>query len=275
MNLQAIIEQNVSQALSEDIGTGDITAALLPDTLTSATIICREQAVLCGQAWVDATFNSLDPAITLDWHFNDGDSVTPNATVVTLHGAARTLLTGERTALNFLQTLSGTATQTRMRVESIKGTGCTLLDTRKTLPGLRQAQKYAVRMGGGQNHRMGLFDAFLIKENHIKAAGGIAAAVEKARKLKPDCLLEVEVETLAEYKQAIAAHADRIMLDNFSLDMIHAAVKMPHDNIKLEVSGNITEATLKDFASTGVDYISVGAITKNVQAIDFSLLLTS
>lgn len=273
MNLEVVIKENVTAALKEDIGSGDITARLLPNKTATAKIICRETAMLCGKDWVNTTFKMVNPDVDVHWHFTDGDSLTPNSIVAEISGPVQSILTAERTALNFLQTLSGTATTTNEYVKVIEGTGCTLLDTRKTLPGLRVAQKYAVRVGGGQNHRMGLFDAFLIKENHIKAAGSITEAVNKARTLNPNCLAEVEVETLDEYQEALSAQPDRIMLDNFTLEMIHQAVALPHDGVQLEVSGGVDKSTLTEYAQTGVDFISLGALTKHLQAIDFSLLI--
>ncbi len=276
------IQQQISLALAEDLNHkhpdqgGDITAELLPaDKQASATIICREDMVLAGSQWLNETFAQLDPSIQIQWQAKDGDFVKANSTLCTLKGNARRLLTGERTALNFLQTLSGTATVTRKYVEILKGTQCTVLDTRKTLPGLRFAQKYAVTCGGGQNHRIGLFDAFLIKENHIMACGGIANAVATARSNHPEVKLEVEVENLDELGQALTAGADIIMLDNFSHADMRTAVKQAAGKAKLEASGNMTLVLMRQVAEIGVDYISVGALTKHVQAIDLSMRIQS
>ena len=231
--------------------------------------------MICGCAWVDEVFRQLDTRVTVDWKVRDGDAVTANQLLFSLSGPARALLTGERTALNFLQTLSATATSTRRFVDAVAGTRCQILDTRKTLPGLRLAQKYAVRCGGGNNHRIGLFDAILIKENHIAAAGSIEAAIRAARKLSSTVLVEVEVENLAELREALDARADRIMLDNFDLDDMRAAVEVtrrhPNSGIELEASGNMTAATVRTVAETGIDFISVGGLTKHVQAVDLSM----
>lgn len=270
----ALIRENVRAALEEDIGDGDITAALIPQsTQAEARVITREPGVLCGQAWVEAVFAAIDPAIALYWQHGDGDTLAPSDTLFTLAGPARSLLTGERAALNFLQLLSGTATTCAHYAELVKGTGVKLLDTRKTIPGLRIAQKYAVSCGGCFNHRIGLFDAFLIKENHINACGGIAAAIDTARELSPGKSVEVEVENSDELDQALAAHADRIMLDNFSLDEMRAAVKLTAGAAELEASGNVTDKTLRPIAETGVDYISIGALTKDCKALDLSMRL--
>jgi nicotinate-nucleotide pyrophosphorylase (carboxylating) len=260
----------VQRALDEDIGSGDITAALVPEWLTSnAVVISREPAILCGTAWFDEVFRQLDPAVAVAWRLNDGDSLAPDQPVCTVAGPARSLLTGERTALNFLQLLSGTATTTRNYVQTLGGAKTRLLDTRKTLPGLRSAQKYAVACGGGSNHRLGLYDAILIKENHIEAAGGIQHAIRQAKSLnKP---IEIEVENLDQLQQAIAAGADRIMLDNFSMEMISTAVRINASRAELEVSGGIAVDALRTLGGTGVDYVSIGALTKHVQAIDFSM----
>jgi nicotinate-nucleotide pyrophosphorylase (carboxylating) len=268
------IERNVQAALAEDIGSGDITAELLPNTPCEATILCREAAILCGQAWVDETFRQCDSRIQITWHYKDGDRIAPNALVCTLSGPARPLLTGERTALNFLQTLSGTATTTRRWVDRLASTTCQLLDTRKTLPGLRLAQKYAVRVGGGTNHRLGLHDAYLIKENHIAAAGGIGPALTQARQFHPKAFLEIEVESLEEYQEALSFRPDRIMLDNFPLPLLQEALKIPHEGIAIEISGGVDESTLLPLAQLGVDCISVGFLTKHLQAIDFSFRIT-
>ena len=278
----ADIASQVHRALAEDIGSGDLTAALIPaERRGRATVITREAAVVCGVPYVDATFARLDPTVAVDWRVQEGDSVVPDQLLFTLSGAARALLTGERTALNFLQFLSGTATATHAFAELLAGTACRLLDTRKTIPGLRVAQKYAVRVGGGYNHRIGLFDGVLIKENHIMAAGSIANAVAAALAVVPAeggtgprPLIEVEVETLAELREAIAAGPDVAMLDEFSpVDMreavaLNRAARRP---LKLEASGGVSLETIRAIALTGVDYISVGSITKNVRAVDLSM----
>ncbi len=274
-DLAAAIQSNVADALAEDMGAGDINAALIPvDRTATARILFRQSAVLCGQAWVNEVFRQLDPSVQLDWYAHDGNRVNSNDVVVKLSGKARSLLSGERTALNFLQLLSATATRTAYFVEQVKGSGVHLLDTRKTLPGLRMAQKYAVKCGGGENHRMGLYDAFLIKENHIAACGSIAAAVKAARALAPDKVIEVEVETLDELDQALAAAVPVILLDNFSLEDTRAAVKRTAGRAKLEASGGINDATLKVTAQTGIDYISMGTLTKDVRSVDLSMRLS-
>ena len=265
---------NVRAALAEDVGSGDITAALIaPDSQATARVITREDGVLCGRPWVDAVFAELNPAVVIEWQAGDGESVAAGDSLFTLRGPARSLLTGERAALNFLQLLSGTATTCRRYADLVAGTGVKLLDTRKTIPGLRIAQKYAVTCGGCHNHRIGLFDAFLIKENHINACGGIAAAVKTARDHAPGMPVEVEVETLEELQQALAAACDRVMLDNFSLEQMATAVELADGRVELEASGNITEATLRSIAETGVDYISIGALTKDCKALDLSMRL--
>jgi len=269
------LQAQVTRALAEDIGAGDLTASLIPaERQARATVISRETAVVCGQPWFDAIFRQLDPAITVAWRVAEGELVSPNQTLCELAGPARTLLTGERTALNFLQTLSATATVTRRYVDAIAGTGARVLDTRKTLPGLRLAQKYAVLCGGGVNHRIGLFDAILVKENHIAAAGSIAAAVAQARRVGGKALVEVEVETLDELRQALDTDLDRVLLDNFSLDQLGEAVALTRAGaraVQLEASGNVSLDTIRAIAQTGVDYISVGGLTKHVQAIDLSM----
>ncbi len=257
--------------LAEDIGTGDITAAIIPATMTAeAEVISRENMVLCGQAWFDAVFNALDANIAIEWLVAEGAAVTSGATLCRLKGPARGLLTGERTALNLLQTLSATASIARQYAEAVAGTGCKVLDTRKTIPGLRQAQKYAVACGGCYNHRIGLYDGVLIKENHIIAAGSIAQAIQAARALST-VAIEVEVESLAELRDAIAAKPDRIMLDNFSLEDMRIAVEFNNGQIQLEASGNIDLENIRAVAETGVDYISIGALTKNIKAVDLSM----
>ncbi|MBZ4192815.1 MAG: carboxylating nicotinate-nucleotide diphosphorylase [Candidatus Contendobacter sp.] len=262
----------VALALAEDVGSGDLTAALIPETVDAqATVISRESAVLCGAAWFDAVFRQLDPRIRIHWSAVDSDRIEPDQLLCSLHGPARPLLTGERTALNFLQLLSGTATLARRFVDAVTGTGATILDTRKTLPGLRLAQKYAVRCGGGQNHRIGLFDAVLIKENHIMAAGSISDAIAAARRLHPHVTVEIEVETLAELQEALVARPDIVMLDNFALAAMTEAVKLADRQVKLEASGNVNFATVRQIAETGVDYISIGGLTKDVRAVDLSM----
>ena len=262
----------VALALAEDVGGGDLTAALIPeDAQAEATVISREHAVLCGAAWFDAVFRQLDPRIHTEWRAADGDRIEPDQLLCTLRGPARALLTGERTALNFLQALSGTATLARRYADAVAGTGATILDTRKTLPGLRLAQKYAVRCGGCQNHRIGLFDAVLIKENHIMAAGSITNAIATARRLHPGVTVEVEVENLAELEEALAARPDIVMLDNFDLATMAEAVRITAKRVKLEASGNVNFDTVRAIAETGVDYISIGGLTKDVRAVDLSM----
>jgi nicotinate-nucleotide pyrophosphorylase (carboxylating) len=271
----AVIHDDVERALREDIGDGDVTAALLPaEARAEALVICREPAIVAGTAWFDACFHQVDPNVTITWHAADGDHVDAETTLCTLTGPARALVTAERTALNFLQTLSGTATTASRYAAALAGTRTRVLDTRKTLPGLRAAQKYAVRTGGGTNHRTGLYDAFLIKENHIAAAGSIAAVVRTARAQHPDLLLEVEVETLDELDQALAAGVDRIMLDEFTPETLREAVRRAAGRVSLEVSGSVELDRLPAIAATGVDFVSVGALTKHVRAIDLSMRLT-
>lgn len=267
------IREQVKRALAEDIGAGDLTAQLLPNKWVQAQVITREPAVLCGAMWVTETFRQLDGSVHVTWHAQDGQAVLANQCLFSVAGPAPALLTGERTALNFLQTLSGTATLTHEYVKRIRHTRCRLLDTRKTIPGLRLAQKYAVRCGGGFNHRIGLFDAFLIKENHIAACGSISEAVKRARRAAHGQLLEVEVETLAQLEEAISARVDRVMLDNFSLAQMREGVTLARGRVPLEVSGNVNLHTIAAVAETGVDFISVGALTKNVGAIDLSMRL--
>ncbi len=269
---QSDILANVRAALAEDVGGGDVTAGLIPaGNRSSGRVMTREAGVLCGAPWVDAVFAELGGDVTLNWHAADGDNLAPEDTLFTFEGNARTLLTGERTALNFLQLLSGTASACATYAALVAGTGARLLDTRKTVPGLRLAQKYAVRCGGCHNHRIGLFDAFLIKENHINACGGIGAAVATARESAPGKPVEVEVENLAELEEALAAGADRVMLDNFSLRDMKAAVQRTDGGAELEASGNVTIETLVPIAETGVDFISIGALTKDVKALDLSM----
>lgn len=270
------VTRTVKIALEEDVGTGDLTAQLIPaDRVSKATVITREEATLCGRAWFDEVFRQLDPKVQVSWKAADGDRVRPNQLLCELSGPSRSLLTGERTALNFLQSLSAVATETSRYVEALKGTQCRVLDTRKTIPGLRLAQKYAVRCAGGTNHRIGLFDAILVKENHIAAAGSIAAAVTEARKVNSKVMVEVEVENLDELQQALAAKVDRILIDNFSNADMKTAVRItrehPNKGIELEASGNMSLETLRAVAETGVDYISVGGLTKHVRAVDLSM----
>lgn len=267
-----IIEHDVRLALSEDIQTGDVTASLIPKSRSAnARVICREQAVLCGQHWFDQAMHQLDPELQIRWHASDGDVLQPGQTLCEVSGNARAILTAERTALNFVQLLSAVATRTRQHCDLIRHTSAVILDTRKTIPGLRLAQKYAVRCGGGQNHRIGLFDAFLIKENHILSAGSIEQAVEAARALRADLLIEVEVESLEQMNQAIQAGAQRIMLDNFDLEQTREAVRINAGRVALEASGNLDLDRLVEVAETGVDYLSIGGLTKHIQAVDLSM----
>ncbi|MBO0407630.1 carboxylating nicotinate-nucleotide diphosphorylase [Aeromonas hydrophila] len=281
--LQQDIRRAVRAALLEDLGdaltpldqpdaSADITAQLIPaDRLASARVITREAGIFCGQPWVDEVFVQLGGEVRVEWLVQDGEVLSPNQELFRLHGPARVLLTGERNALNFVQTLSGVATLTARYVAELADTDCRLLDTRKTLPGLRSAQKYAVTCGGGKNHRIGLSDAYLIKENHILACGGISEAINEARRLNPGKPVEIEVESLVELEQALAASADIVMLDNFDIPMMREAVALNQGRAKLEVSGNVTLDTLADYAATGVDFISVGALTKHVRALDLSM----
>lgn len=268
----ADLRRSVRLALAEDIGPGDITAGLIPAAkLATAHVICREQAIICGQQWVDEVFRQLDSNVHIEWHCNDAEMVTDGQDLFTVRGSARSLLTGERTALNFLQLLSATATTARLYADLVADTPVRLLDTRKTIPGLRTAQKYAVRCGGCYNHRFGLFDAYLIKENHIAACGSIAAAVEQARLQQPGKPVEVEVENLDQLELALSANADIIMLDNFTNASLRDAVQRNKGKAKLEASGGITRQTIRSIAQTGVDYISIGALTKDATAIDLSM----
>ena len=276
MLTQTDINPIVKLALDEDIGSGDITAALVPSRDTAhASVITREAGVLCGTQFVDAVFYAVDPGVSVEWKKTDGDRLAPNDVLFTLAGNARSILTGERAALNFLQMLSGTASYSASLVSLVEGTNAKLLDTRKTIPGFRNAQKYAVTCGGCFNHRIGLFDAFLIKENHIAACGGIRQAIEQARQSAPGKPIEIEVENLQELEHALTAKADRVMLDNFTLDDMRRAVAMTRGEAELEASGNVTEATLRGIAETGVDFISIGALTKVVMPLDLSLRLSS
>jgi nicotinate-nucleotide pyrophosphorylase (carboxylating) len=267
-----IIREMVLCALQEDIKSGDITAELIPSHhQAKANIITREDMVFCGTQWVDETFREINSSIQITWHVKDGDTAPANSTLFTAEGNARSMLSAERTALNFLQMLSATSTQTKKLVNLISHTNCKLLDTRKTIPGYRIAQKYAVRCGGGLNHRIGLYDAFLIKENHINACGSIANAIQQAKNNHPDKMVEVEVESLEELNEALTANANVIMLDNFSHTMMIDAVKITSGKAQLEASGNVSENTISKIAETGVDFISVGGITKNINAIDLSM----
>lgn len=274
-DLGAEITANVRTALAEDIGSGDLTAQLIPaERVARARIITREAATVCGTAWVDEVFRQLDPRVQVQWQVADGERVIQDQTLFSLEGPARALLSGERSALNFLQLLSGVATRCREYADLVEGTAVQLLDTRKTLPGLRLAQKYAVTCGGCHNHRIGLYDAFLIKENHIAACGGIAQAVASARQIAPGRPVEVEVENLDELRQALDAGADIIMLDELDHDDMRTAVALTAGRAKLEASGGINRDTLRSYAETGVDYISIGTLTKDIKAIDLSMRLS-
>lgn len=272
MDLQKTIEENVAGALEEDVGTGDITADLIPAQAWSvARIITREDAVLCGVQWFDEVFRQVSEHVTVAWYADDGDAIVRDQELCRLQGPTRALLTGERPALNFLQTLSGTATVVRDYANLLTGTQTRLLDTRKTIPGLRHAQKYAVRCGGGCNHRIGLYDAVLIKENHIMGCGSITAAVRASQQLNPGKPIEVEVETIVQLEEAIAAGATSVLLDNFTLEQMREAVAVNAGRLKLEASGGVDRQTLRAIAETGVDYISVGSLTKHLRAIDLSM----
>lgn len=267
------LQETVRTALAEDTGSGDITAELIPPGKEAgAIVVCREQAILCGAPWVNEVFSQIDPDIHVDWHHQDGDRLAPGDEVFRIHGNARALLTGERTALNFLQTLSAVATSARDMADRVNHTETKILDTRKTIPGLRLAQKYAVETGGCHNHRIGLFDAYLIKENHIRACGSIQTAITTARELHPDRPMEVEVENLDQLREALDAGTDIVMLDNFSLELLREAVDINNGKAELEASGGFDKETIVAAAETGVDYISVGSLTKNIKAIDFSML---
>ncbi|MBM3341954.1 MAG: carboxylating nicotinate-nucleotide diphosphorylase [Betaproteobacteria bacterium] len=273
MNITEAIERNVTAALAEDVGAGDLTAQLTPVGKTArASVICRGNAVIAGRPWFDAVFLNIDAALRIEWQVAEGARVAPKTTLCTLSGSARGLLTGERAALNFLQTLSAVATATRTYVDAIAGTRAAILDTRKTMPGLRVAQKYAVEMGGGMNHRMGLYDAILIKENHIAAAGGVTAALQAAARVPGERLwTQIEVETLVQLREALAAGATMILLDNMSTAQMREAVQIAAGRAKLEASGGITLANVREIAETGVDRISIGALTKDVSAVDLSM----
>ena len=275
--LPADLAHQVEAALREDLGSGDVTAALVPAAQrVRGSVVAREEAVPCGRAWVEETFRQLDPRVQLSWHVTDGERVAAGQAIFAIAGPARAVLSGERTALNFLQLLSGTATVTRRFVDAVAGTGCRILDTRKTVPGLRTAQKYAVRCGGAQNHRMGLYDQVLIKENHIAAAGSLTGAIEAARRSAAGVTVEVEVETLGELQEALNARPDIVMLDDFTLEDMRAAVALNRAQgatARLEVSGSVSLEAVRAIAETGVDYVSVGALTKHVRAIDLSMRL--
>lgn len=273
-----VIEADVARALSEDLGSGDVTAQLLPDTPDSAYLLCKEDAVVCGRPWFDACHLALDPGVRIGWHVVEGERVAAGKVLATLHGRTRALVSAERAALNFLQTLSGTATTTAAYVDAVRGTGARILDTRKTLPGLRLAQKYAVRAGGGSNHRVGLYDAVMLKENHVRVAGSITAAIASARNLQPDKPLIVEVETLDQLREALSAGCERILIDDFDAATRREAVRIAHaapfdGRTPLEVSGGVDLAGVRAIAEDGVDCISIGALTKHVRAIDLSMKL--
>jgi nicotinate-nucleotide pyrophosphorylase (carboxylating) len=270
---QATIDADVARALAEDLGTGDVTASLLADDDGRGYVIAKESALIAGRPWFDACFRALDPLVKIDWHVAEGERVAAQTVVCRFSGRTRSLVSAERCALNFLQTLSATATQTAAYVAAVAGTGARILDTRKTLPGLRLAQKYAVRAGGGSNHRIGLFDAVMLKENHIHAAGSIAAAAAQAQARYPTLPLIIEVETLDELEQALQTDCTRILIDDFSLADMREAVHLAGGRTPLEVSGGVELSRMKEIAETGVDYISIGALTKHVRAIDFSMRL--
>jgi nicotinate-nucleotide pyrophosphorylase (carboxylating) len=268
-----VIAQDVAHALAEDLGSGDVTAALLPDVADIAYLLCKEDAMVAGRPWFDTCHRALDPSVAIDWRVQEGDRVQAGTVLATLSGRARALVSGERASLNFMQTLSGTATTTAAYVEAVRGTRAKILDTRKTIPGLRLAQKYAVRCGGGSNHRIGLFDTVMLKENHIRAAGSLTAAVRAARAAQPELPLVVEVETLAQLQEALEAGCDRILIDDFDAATRREAVRIADGRIPLEVSGGVSLETVRSIAEDGVDCISVGGLTKHVHAIDLSLKL--
>ena len=273
-----VVASDVARALAEDVGAGDVTAALLPDTTDIAYLLCKEDAVVAGRPWFDACHRAVDPGVRIDWRVQDGERVSAGTVLATLAGRTRALVTAERSSLNFMQTLSGTATVTATYVDAVRGTGCTILDTRKTLPGLRLAQKYAVRCGGGQNHRIGLYDAVMLKENHVRAAGSLVVAIRAARAAQPSLPLIVEVETLAQLDDALAEGCERILIDDFDVDMRREAVRRAkaapyHGRIPLEVSGSVDLKTLRGIAEDGVDFVSIGGLTKHVRAIDLSMKL--
>jgi nicotinate-nucleotide pyrophosphorylase (carboxylating) len=268
-----IVDADVARALAEDLGSGDVTAALLPDHPDTAYLLCKEDAVVCGRPWFDACHRALDPQVRIDWHVQDGDRVAAGGVLATLQGQARALVSAERASLNFMQTLSGTATVTAAYVDAVRGTGTAILDTRKTIPGLRIAQKYAVRCGGGVNHRIGLFDAVMLKENHVRAAGSLTAAIRGARAMHPALPLIVEVETLEQLDEALREGCERILIDEFDASARREAVRRAAGKIPLEVSGGVDLATVRAIAEDGVDCISIGALTKHVRAIDLSMKL--
>jgi len=273
-----VVAQDVALALAEDLGDGDVTAALLPDAADDAYLLCKEDAVVCGRPWFDACHRALDPHVRIDWRVGEGDRVKAGTVLATLHGRARALVSAERASLNFMQTLSATATTTAAYVDAVRGTAAKILDTRKTLPGLRQAQKYAVRVGGGVNHRIGLFDAVMLKENHVRASGSISAAIRAARAMHPSLPLIVEVESIEQLREALREGCDRILIDDFDAMMRREAVRIAHElpvdkRIPLEVSGGVDMQTLRAIAEDGVDCISIGGLTKHVRAIDLSLKL--
>ncbi|MET3931174.1 carboxylating nicotinate-nucleotide diphosphorylase [Lysobacter soli] len=273
-----VVAHDVALALAEDLGSGDVTSALLPDVADDAYLLCKEDAVVCGRPWFDACHRALDPHVRIDWRVAEGDRVKAGTVLATLHGRARALVSAERASLNFMQTLSATATTTAAYVEAVRGTAARILDTRKTIPGLRQAQKYAVRVGGGVNHRIGLFDAVMLKENHVRAAGSITAAIRAARAMHPSLPLIVEVESIEQLREALHEGCDRILIDDFDASMRREAVRIAHEvpadeRIPLEVSGGVDMQTLRGIAEDGVDCISIGGLTKHVRAIDLSLKL--
>ena len=277
-NLKNEIKKSVLIAINEDIGDGDLTSSITENIKVSAVILTREDMTLSGQAWANEVFNQIDPKIKIEWMFNDGDTIKKNKTLAIVNGKRNSIVMAERCVLNFLQTLSSTATQTRRYVDAVNGTKCKILDTRKTIPGLRLAQKYAVSCGGGKNHRFGLFDAILLKENHITNSSSINELVKIGRIKYPNILIEVEVETIKQLKEAIKSGADRILLDNFNQEMLQEACRinsLSKNSTELEASGNITIENIKNIAKTGVDFISVGAITKNIKSIDLSMLIDS
>ena len=273
-----VVAHDVALALAEDLGSGDVTSALLPDVADDAYLLCKEDAVICGRPWFDACHRALDPHVRIDWRVSEGDRVKAGTVLATLHGRARALVSAERASLNFMQTLSATATTTAAYVEAVRGTAARILDTRKTIPGLRHAQKYAVRVGGGVNHRIGLFDAVMLKENHVRAAGSITAAIRAARAMHPSLPLIVEVESIEQLREALHEGCDRILIDDFDASMRREAVRIAHElpadeRIPLEVSGGVDMQTLRGIAEDGVDCISIGGLTKHVRAIDLSLKL--
>lgn len=268
-----VIDVDVARALAEDLGSGDVTAVLLPDHAAVAYLLCKDDAVIAGRPWFDACHRALDPEVHIEWHVAEGDRVAAGTVLATLHGRARALVSAERAALNFLQTLSGTATTTAAYVAAVRGSGAKILDTRKTLPGLRLAQKYAVRAGGGVNHRIGLYDAVMLKENHVRAAGSLTAAIRSARAMHPQLPLIVEVETLVQLQEALSASCERILIDDFDPATRREAVRIAAGRIPLEVSGGVDLGTVRSIAEDGVDYISIGGLTKHVHAIDLSMKL--